>query len=520
MTKRFSLPASLLVLSGIGMAALLLSTRWGIGLSPDSALYIGAARNLLSGNGLSVSSYAEKFTPLTQYPPLFSSVLAGIGLFGVEPAHGVRWLHVLLLAGNIFLVGLMVRTYSRSRWVSVLASFLMMTSVAGVKIHSMAWSEPLFIFLELLALFLLAQHFEHQRVLFLVVSAVTAALAFLTRYAGVALVATGALAILLLSKEKWKKRSTDTVLFCLISAVPTALWMIRNLLIAGTTTARDIGFHPITVGHFQSAFNSVSSWLLPGAIPFARGVSLLIVVALFAFIFLVTLRKGERNQKECGHEGLARLSMLLAIFVGMYGLMLIIVISFFDAYMPIDDRYLSPVYVPTLVLVLCLSSYFFSALVKARAVHISLVVFSLALSGLYLAQAISWLTLDYKNGIGYSSRSWKQSKLIAQVKALDPKTPIFTNAPDAVYLLTGLPAYMIPRKVDPATKKANGDFSSQLAAVRDQLVERKGVVVYFQSIIWRWYLPSEDELKEKLSLQAIAQEGDGSISQIRHVGKD
>ena len=34
-------------LSLIGASVILLCTRWGVGLSPDSILYVGAARNLL-----------------------------------------------------------------------------------------------------------------------------------------------------------------------------------------------------------------------------------------------------------------------------------------------------------------------------------------------------------------------------------------------------------------------------------------------------------------------------------------
>ncbi len=70
-------------LSLVGAAALVFGTRWGVGLSPDSAIYIGAARNLLARHGLSVATYPGEFAPMTQYPPFFPALLAAIGLLGV-----------------------------------------------------------------------------------------------------------------------------------------------------------------------------------------------------------------------------------------------------------------------------------------------------------------------------------------------------------------------------------------------------------------------------------------------------
>jgi len=42
---------------------MVLCTRWGIGATPESATYIGAARNLLAGNGLSLTIGPGKTAP-------------------------------------------------------------------------------------------------------------------------------------------------------------------------------------------------------------------------------------------------------------------------------------------------------------------------------------------------------------------------------------------------------------------------------------------------------------------------
>ena len=94
--------------SVVGATALLFSTRWGIGLSPDSVVYIASARNLLSGYGLSVSFTTGEFLPLTHYPPLFSAGLAGLGLVGIDPLDGARWFNAMIFRAKIPLLGLVV----------------------------------------------------------------------------------------------------------------------------------------------------------------------------------------------------------------------------------------------------------------------------------------------------------------------------------------------------------------------------------------------------------------------------
>ncbi len=94
--------------SVVGLTALLFSTRWGIGLSPDSVVYIANARNLLGGYGLSVSFTTGEFFPWTHYPPLFLAGLAGHGFVGIDPLDGARWLNALIFRAKIPLLGLVV----------------------------------------------------------------------------------------------------------------------------------------------------------------------------------------------------------------------------------------------------------------------------------------------------------------------------------------------------------------------------------------------------------------------------
>ena len=105
-------------------------------------MYIGAARNLLDGNGLTIPVAGDPLSPLAHWPPLLSLVLAVPGLIGTDPLETARWLQVLLFATNAILVGSLVRAYSSSARLGVLAVALFLTWEVPVEIHSWAWSEP------------------------------------------------------------------------------------------------------------------------------------------------------------------------------------------------------------------------------------------------------------------------------------------------------------------------------------------------------------------------------------------
>jgi len=92
----------LLILALIGSMAILVATRWGIGVSPDSILYISGARALLAGQGFSLQSPGGEYAPITHFPPLYSGILAVVGLTGVEVGLAARLINALIFAACVF----------------------------------------------------------------------------------------------------------------------------------------------------------------------------------------------------------------------------------------------------------------------------------------------------------------------------------------------------------------------------------------------------------------------------------
>ena len=187
-------------------------------------------------------------------------------------------------------------------------------------------------------------------------------------------------------------------------------------------------------------------------------------------------------------------------------------LTFLDVQIPVDSRTLSPIYVPSIILLIALSTRF----VPASRLHADLLV-STCLALLLAAQlqsSMKWLQFSYHDGIGYAGRVWRESQTLNRLEHV-PAPVLFSNAPDVLYTLLNKPALMVPRKTHTDTNLPNRQYRAQTAELRRRLKEDRGLLVYFYTVDWRWYLPAAEELERTLGLHVLARENDGVIYQAR-----
>jgi hypothetical protein len=154
--------ASLLILFLLALAGTFLvlkATPEGLGLFDDSIAYVAGARSMLAGDGYREAWLASN-GPVTHFPPAFSSVLAFFGLFGLDPLRGTRFVNALLFGLNTGLLGIIVWRMTPSLTAGIVIAVLFVTSGEMLQIHVTAMSEPLFIFLSLLAFWNFDLYFE------------------------------------------------------------------------------------------------------------------------------------------------------------------------------------------------------------------------------------------------------------------------------------------------------------------------------------------------------------------------
>jgi hypothetical protein len=162
----------LFLLAGSAFLAGLLAGREGLGVTTDSVTYVAEARHVLDGEGLLVpAGLHEIYGPVAtdadlvltgHFPPLYPVVLALTGA-ARDPVRSGRWLNAVLLGVSAVLVALLVLHHRRSRWAAVGAAACFVLSPITLRVHSMVWSESLFVALGLLGLLQVAGWIVHRR---------------------------------------------------------------------------------------------------------------------------------------------------------------------------------------------------------------------------------------------------------------------------------------------------------------------------------------------------------------------
>lgn len=504
--RRIDLPIILIgLLSVTGGLAVLYSTPWGIGVSTDSVTYLMAARNLLAGNGLSLWAGNLNLQPLTHFPPFYPLLLAGMASLGIDPLVGARGLGAVLFAANIASIGIILRRCATgSPWTAVIGAFLATSAPFMLELHSMLWTEPLFIFLGLWGLVILSQHLRQPRLATLIGSALLVGLAWLDRYIGIALVFTGLVGLLWLGRKPFRGRLLDGLAFALLSSLPVVIWLVRNELVAGKGTDRQWAVHPLSLAQLKTALLVFSTWLVPQGLSNLGRQALLLLVALLILGLGAYLWRRRQLDKLDGHP-----VFLPFTFIGVYLAFLGLSISFLDAQIPLESRLLSPLWVAGCLAALYLVDWLAFRVQAGWTVKLIALGSLLVVCGLYLQNGLYRVVQIRRQGLGYASPVWIGSDLVARVRLLPQDAPLYTNAPEVIYFFTGRRASPLPYIYNPNSLLPNPAFEHDIQGMQAELSAERGALVFFNALKDRSYFPSEEQLKAEMPLRlwSIAQDG-------------
>jgi hypothetical protein len=466
-----------LLVSGASSGWLLVNSRFGSGTTPDSVTYIGAARALLAGQGFSFST-----APITNFPPLFPVALSVVGLLGLDPLEGAFFLNVILFSVNIYLAGLLVYRSTGQAAAGLIAAALTLSAPAVLTVHSMVWSEPLFLSLVLLTALGIAGYTERPSCLSLLLPISAASLAPLCRYAGVSVIMAAAVAVAV-------KNFKHGAVLAVTGGAAILGWLMRNYFRAGDFTDRTWIFHLPSADQLTEASGTL-----------VEALGGLTLAGFFTMLAVFTLLSGRQRVSERK----VNVTFLIA-FALSYVVVIAISLFYVDVYVPLDRRVLSPLYLAlSLSAVILIAAYARSG--ALRFAWGGLLVLLLAANSW---TATEWLNRLSREGFGYSNVYWRESPTIKFLKASESKL-IYSNAPDPIYLLAGKAVAAIPNNLDPRSRLANPDYASQISRIK----HGGGLIVYFRSVTWRWYLPSEEQLREELGLSLLAETGDGAVYRI------
>ena len=479
-----------------------------IGVTPDSLVYLSAADRLVEGKGLTPIGY--HFAPaipsgqsLVSFPPMYPLLLASTSLFTSDRLAGAKYIHSFLFAANVFLLGLIIYISSRSLWPALCAMGLFQTSFPLLSIYTMARAEPLFIFFLLSTLLGMVFYTRRAQLWLLVVCGSTAAGAIMTRYVGVIILLPLVLTVFIQSGPL-RERAKRAVLVGGVALLPLAGWVIHNRLVAGSSTGRSLAFHFIGLVEARTFVDSlmllITSYALPGLVK-------LLLITIATVVVVYSLWIGLRGQTVTANRYIRFFS---AVMVATYVIFLAAYNSFANPAVDLGPRVALPVYVFGMILVFSLIEWE-SAVGKRRTLFWCVIISSSILFIANLRPAAYWVSYRHREGEGFTSRAWRDSETVKFLKALPSQTVISSNAADACYLFTKREVLRLPAKYDSTSARDNMDFGAQMEALRDDLNNNHALVIYFDRINWRWYLPSRNELEERHRLPVVARFADGVV---------
>ncbi len=252
--------AFLLALSALGSVLILLrETNYGVGLDGDSALYISTARNLLEGNGFVTYSGGV----YGNAPPLFPLVLAFAGLLGMDVIVAAGYLNAIAFGVTAFITGIWLMSRIESRFLVTWAVLGCILSLRLIHSATYALTESLFVLFVVASIFALDRFLYARKYSFLILSAVCAALACITRYPGIMLVIATLLLLLGQRHIALDSRIRTSGVYLLIAMAPIGVWMLRNIQNSGSPTGRvGIGDLILTLGFALVAIISVLALLV------------------------------------------------------------------------------------------------------------------------------------------------------------------------------------------------------------------------------------------------------------------
>ena len=476
----------LLAMSLIGMSALWRSTPYGLGLVNDSATYVEGTTSLLAGKGYVRILGGGGIKTITHFPPLFSLLLAGLGLVGMDLLQGARVLITILFGVDILLVGLSVYKISRSMGFAVFGALLLAVSDLHLGVYSFALSEPLFLTLMLAAFLCLGQSFDRPHWGWLVLTGLILSLAYLTRYAGASLFVTAALVLSLLKPSKIIKQAG----FILAGALPPILaWLFYGLATSGPAALgnRQLLWHPLPIKTLFEALKNLLTWIAPNDLLAAGSFwgrtlslfSLLLLPGLAAWLVWAVWHRINLARQQAKVVGGFALAFTLCLHVLIYLGFLLVSLTFFDASTPLNDRILSVIYIPEIILFSGGMAWLWNRFSARMAVlRWILVAFCLSLALFNVKDGYTAMHQLGKEGQGFAHRGISGSPAIQAIRLMPP-TVIYSNKPSAIFLLTGKPSYVAPTPLDPVTGQTRSNFSDDLAQMQLRVQDGQAILVLF-----------------------------------------
>lgn len=186
---------------------------------------------------------------------------------------------------------------------------------------------------------------------------------------------------------------------------------------------------------------------------------------------------------------------------------------FFIANITVDGRYLLPVFISTFIVIVLLVRRSLDYFKNKKNVKLIIYIFCEILFVFALATTILGIKDFYEEGQGYTSKEWVKSDTIRELKYMNLKEEIYTNEPFAIYFYLDKNPNPFPTKIDIYKDKENINYIKGLNKTIEEIKEKDGLIVLFDS--GQYYLTEEKELLQNYKLILVKDTQDGAIYKVK-----
>ncbi|HEV7704480.1 MAG TPA: glycosyltransferase family 39 protein [Gemmatimonadaceae bacterium] len=484
---RIALLVPSIALGALGFAgALVITSGAGPGLDPDSMSYMQAATTLAHGTGLRDVqrdwASVDSTMALAHWPPGYSIAIAGAELAGFDAVQGARFIDaiaaLITVATVVWIVG-----GAAGIGAGIIAGLLALVTPAVVQVHESVLSEPLFIALLVLTLAAMVRVPSRPWI-----SGLLAGLASIVRYAGVSLVG-GAVLWQLVRAGTIRQRIARAAVAAIPAIVLQGAWVLRTVHSAGPSSIRKISVYGEIAPTLREGWRTTSAWLVPG-----MGEVLGIFVAAVVAVLLAVAVWESRSVREHQRPALAA-ALLSACYLALVLASRLIA----DPNIPLDDRMMAPLLVLfEIAIVVIVAPAWHAWPIAVRTVVVVLVA---CWWGAALRVSAASVRYAVTTGNDFAEDCWRDSPLVAWVRANGGGHALFTNVPEPLYFHTGRLSHELPDEQDAKT----------LAAFADTLTRRAGLVIAFDETCGA--LNKDDSLIARVPLHEIANMPTGRVLQ-------
>jgi hypothetical protein len=429
-------------------------------------------------------------TPLVFFPVFYPFFLGVIQFIThVDPITAGSAINSCLFASVIFTTGWILENFTSHariyKWLILIAIIL---SPGLLEIYSFLWSETLFIFESLLFIIAYRHYLQSHTTKALLIAAAITAITCITRYAGVTIIGTGGLMLLLDNELPIKKKIKHILIYGFVSISLLVANLVMNRINTGLSTGtREPSITPFVdnLHYFGTVICDWAAFRTDAADPYAAPITSIIFICLIGILAWKTYKRSIDHVEN-----------IVIAFAVVYGLFIVISASI-SRYERINSRLIAPMFIPLLI---ACTSWVPDVLrlinTKAAKYALSIIAVILMMAFEYSAYQVDYQRYDDEcdYGVpGYSDDSWNKSEFVVYLRKhqhmFKPGIPIYSDADEAVYLFTGMSSTLIPHKLQTAAvQKFYGEkrfyliwfdnlYNSELISLPDIMAHKKLVKV-------------------------------------------